>query len=485
MADDQQPAGETAPPPKKDRPPRYPDLLEDRSRYQEMLARNAADTEERNASLVAAITAKTDEQGALMTALATRHDEVLGRLDALVAILTPPGRRSEAEPDGHEAEGAAARAGAGDDPESRTGDVAPQADSAASRQAEHHDGQSGTDEEATTVNDDETPAAGAGGETVKAGDTDPADPDAPAGGNAAEAAATEEADEAADEGVEEEAAEETARPQSAAGEAAPEASVDGTKEVHAGTTAPAGEEHARDDAPPSRFPDAADIAAAIAPLLPLGEIEARLETIATLLGKPADDAETSAARERLRDVVEVLAAVRGDIEEQFQLIQALHRSPPPETASDPLSSDEALRQHAEVMGHVDKLIITVAEKLSPPPETPDEEGEQASAPPRLLSAELEEVRTAAADLSKQLRAERSGFVRFAWIGAAAATVALPAMLALGIFLQQEYAIMEVPDPSLGWKDRIWEEMGPDIAGCLNLEDGGAGDCVVTVTPPAP
>ena len=457
MADDQQPAGETTPPPKKDRPPRYPDLLEDRSRYQEMLARNAADTEERNASLVAAITAKTDEQGALMTALAARHDEVLGRLDALVAILI--GRRSEAEPAGHEAEGAA------------------------SRQAEHHDGQSGTDEEATTVNDDETPAAGAGGETVKAGNTDPADPDAPAGGNTAEAAATEEADEAADEGVEEEAAEETARPQSAAGEAAPEASVDGTKEVHAGTTAPAGEDPARDDVPPARFPDAADIAAAIAPLLPLGEIEARLETIATLLGKPADDAETSAARERLRDVVEVLAAVRGDIEEQFHLIQALHRSPPPEAASDALSSDEALRQHAEVMGHVDKLIITVAEKLSPPPETPDEEGEQATAPPRLLSAELEEVRTAAADLSKQLRAERSGFVRFAWIGAAAATVALPAMLALGIFLQQEFAIMEVRDPSFGWKDRIWEEMGPDIAGCLNLEDGGAGDCVVTVTPP--
>ena len=74
-------------------------------------------------------------------------------------------------------------------------------------------------------------------------------------------------------------------------------------------------------------------------------------------------------------------------------------------------------------------------------------------------------------------------MRFAWIAAAAGVIALPATLAAGIFLQQEFALMPVPDPSFGWKDRIWEQMGPEIAGCLNLQDSGAGACVVTVTPP--
>ena len=74
----------------------------------------------------------------------------------------------------------------------------------------------------------------------------------------------------------------------------------------------------------------------------------------------------------------------------------------------------------------------------------------------------------ASDLSKQLRAERSGFMRVAWI--AGAVIVLSAMVALGVFLQQEYGLMPAPDPSFGWKDRIREEMVPETAGCLSPED---------------
>ena len=134
----------------------------------------------------------------------------------------------------------------------------------------------------------------------------------------------------------------------------------------------------------------------------------------------------------------------------------------------------SLRQHHELMERIDGLIVALVGQLD---RVVPSTGENRPPP-----AELDEIRAMASDLSKQLRAERNGFMRFSWI-AAGAVIVLPAMVALGVFLQREYDLMPVPDPSFGWKDRIWEEMGAEIAGCLNLQDGGAGDCVVTVTPP--
>ena len=62
-------------------------------------------------------------------------------------------------------------------------------------------------------------------------------------------------------------------------------------------------------------------------------------------------------------------------------------------------------------------------------------------------------------------------------------LSLALALALGILIQQQFAPLGVPDPTHGWKDRVWARVGPTIAQCMFLEDAGAGDCIVTITTP--
>ena len=187
----------------------------------------------------------------------------------------------------------------------------------------------------------------------------------------------------------------------------------------------------------------------------------------------------------------MLAALRNDFDAQSQLIQALHRSPPPAAgaAAGALPAAEAMKQHAEVMGHVDKLIIRVAGMLpGGPKEETTEEDVPAGAPTRPPPTGLDDVRAATADLSKQLRVEGSAFRRFAWIAAAISAAAIPMAVALGIFAQHEYGLIPAPPPppapNQEWKELIWNDYGRAIADCLLLEDAGAGECIITITPPA-
>lgn len=80
--------------------------------------------------------------------------------------------------------------------------------------------------------------------------------------------------------------------------------------------------------------------------------------------------------------------------------------------------------------------------------------------------DLDEIKAVTSDLSKQVHAEHSGFIRFVWLVATASVIAHPAMMAIDIFLQQENDIMPLPNPSFGRKERAELQMGPEIAGLL-------------------
>jgi len=60
-------------------------------------------------------------------------------------------------------------------------------------------------------------------------------------------------------------------------------------------------------------------------------------------------------------------------------------------------------------------------------------------------------------------------------------------VALGIFVQHEYTLMPDPPPppdtTMGWKELIWSAYGLEIADCLKREEHGAGECIITITPP--
>ena len=164
------------------------------------------------------------------------------------------------------------------------------------------------------------------------------------------------------------------------------------------------------------------------------------------------------------------------------LVARLPEPPPPGSAATPEKEEEldpTERALLHVMGRLDSIVLLLGGKPAAPTEAADEAPKETGKkpPPHL------ETLTAAADLSQQFRAERGHFIRFAWIGAVLAVLALPLTLTLGILIQQQFASLPVPDPTIGWKDRVWDRVGQDIARCMTREAAGAGDCVITIVAP--
>ena len=421
-----------APPARTRRPPAasYQDLVEDREETKKLIGRLIADSAERTDRVLVPLTAQTDALRALEGQLSRLVVALAERVDGHSPAEVGEGRSGSADTTTPAAvEGAGQEQPAHQEPEATVPSDAPPADVAVEA-------------------DDATTGAAA----VIDGN-----PDA---GQGPAAAATTSAE-----------PRRTASDQAEAGDPQPFAL---TREAAGRQTEPTENEAP----PPAGRPDAAEAVRAAPSHSPAGDGPEAGEGVRADR-RQADETGTGEgpATATLADMLAVLAALRDDLGTLSKLIQFIHRKPPPGAggASDRESAVRSLRQHHELMEHIDGFIVALVEQLGRAvPST----GENRPPP-----AELDEIRTVASDLSKQLRAERSGFMRFSWIAAAGAVIVLPAMVALGVFLQREYDLMPVPDPSFGWKERIWEEMGAEIAGCLNLQDGGAGACVVTVTPP--
>ena len=105
--------------------------------------------------------------------------------------------------------------------------------------------------------------------------------------------------------------------------------------------------------------------------------------------------------------------------------------------------------------------------------------EEYSAISKELIRTAKEFLAATEELSRQLRAERTERGDRTWSRATIAILALP--LALGIIIQQQFSPFAMPDPTLGWKDRVWDRTGTDIAQCMTLEITDGGECVIEAT----
>ena len=94
---------------------------------------------------------------------------------------------------------------------------------------------------------------------------------------------------------------------------------------------------------------------------------------------------------------------------------------------------------------------------------------------------MERLKLAAGDLSRRMAGQDTALKRLAWVAVAAlAAIGFPAMLALGVLAQQEFALVPPSDPTNGWKDEIWSLYGHDLASCVTRERSGKGACVVTI-----
>ncbi len=84
------------------------------------------------------------------------------------------------------------------------------------------------------------------------------------------------------------------------------------------------------------------------------------------------------------------------------------------------------------------------------------------------------VAAAAAKLEKQVRTHAADFQRWQSVNrtrsrrlaAAAVAIGAPCLLALGLLLQAQFAILPAPDPTNGWRDFVWNRFGSEIADCV-------------------
>ena len=454
MADDEQSAeeaGKQAP----TRPARYGELVADRENLKKVLGRHVAETEERQSQLLAAVREPAEEIKAAVATIHAESDadrlqrkELSGAINGLVAFLGDNARTGAATAGPRNGAQAGAEGAADTVGDATSDDGAVEAEGAA-----------GEEESGTATAGEQMPAA------------------ARENGDDGEGAAGEDAGSAATAGREEPAA---AGSDTATAE---DSTATGGEESATGGDGPA--PAAEGDVPQDA---AAAIARALAKLLPLDDVRTSIEAIreAIARGGEADEAKTGPG---IDTVIDVLSAVRGDLDAQAELIQALHRNPPPGEGQATLSADHAVKLHDELMKHMDYLIVRIAPAVSGEAKKDEKEQKQDAAAlqsgrqDRPPPTGLDEVRTAAADLSTQLRAEGSAFRRFAWVFAIAV---IPMAAALGIVAQREFGIMPaLPeiDPTGGWKDIVWEDYGEEISHCRGMENAGGGACVVTVTPP--
>ena len=471
MADDEQSAEETGEEAGKasgkqapTRPAKYNELVEDRENLKRTIGHHLAETEERQSQLLAAVREPAEELKAAVATIQAdseadrlQRKELSGAINGLVAFL------------GENAQTGTATAGAGNGEEAGAESTADT--EAAGTAAE--DGAAG-EEDAAGKDEPGTVTADAGEENATT-DTE--------SGEDGEGAAGKDAGSAGNAGREE--------PVAAGSDAATAGDSTATGADESATAedepAPSAEDDVPEDAAADFSPEA--LARALAERLPLDDVKTSIEAIreAIISSREGDEEKTDPG---IDTVIQVLSAVRGDLDIQAQLIQALHRNPPPKEGQDTLSTDHAMTLHDELMKHMDQLIVRIAPAVSGGEKKDEKEQEQdAAAQPaerqdRLPPTGAEEVRTAAADLSTQLRAEGSAFRRFAWVFA---LVAIPMAVALGIVAQREFGLMPAlpeTDPTGGWKDIVWEDYGEDISHCRGMENAGVGPCVVTVTPPA-
>ena len=101
-----------------------------------------------------------------------------------------------------------------------------------------------------------------------------------------------------------------------------------------------------------------------------------------------------------------------------------------------------------------------------PPVAEAEPAGQAGSPASIAAAatKLEkQVRTHAADFQRWQSVNRTRSRRLA---AAAVAFGAPCLLALGLLLQAQFAILPAPDPTNGWRDFVWNRYGAEIADCV-------------------
>ncbi len=194
------------------------------------------------------------------------------------------------------------------------------------------------------------------------------------------------------------------------------------------------------------------------------------------------------SRAAQKEILETLGTIRAAQDAQEQVIAAAIALTPTAATEEP-GMPPAWQAFQEVMARLDGIAriirpVPVEPKEQPPPTIEAQAISEAQAPalpPPEPAVDPDELREAVDTLIDAAARPRRAFARFA--GVAILLVFLAAG-ALGVLLQQQYTVLELPDATNGWKDRVWELTGEDIARCIAASSARGGTCAVTVEPAA-
>ena len=183
----------------------------------------------------------------------------------------------------------------------------------------------------------------------------------------------------------------------------------------------------------------------------LGRIEGKIEALATLVESMRED------RDEKNGSGDVLGEIRETIKEQGDLLGLTAKKVEQNTGAMEERIEAGVKAIEESFANVDAF-------------------ESAGKGMKRLEGAL---RTYSKDISRRIKLA-SGPQR--WAAIVAVAVAAPACVVAGAFVEQEWRVLPIEDPTGGWRGHIWENYGKDIMGCVQqgFKDGSSFTCVVDV-----
>ena len=140
----------------------------------------------------------------------------------------------------------------------------------------------------------------------------------------------------------------------------------------------------------------------------------------------------------------------------------------PETAGAEGSDDEPPGNLKQLNQNMEQLLVTMDGLAA-------DGADSRSMLERLTEGLLENPKAAnrAGQIEDRIRVHTADFHRWVerdrrwrrWVPVAAASIAVPGALLLGLLIEQHYQVIPLHDPTGGWRDHIWEHYGRRIFDC--------------------
>ena len=160
----------------------------------------------------------------------------------------------------------------------------------------------------------------------------------------------------------------------------------------------------------------------------------------------------------------------------------------PETHEDEGSDEEPPKRLKRLNQNIEQLLVTMDGLAA-------DGADSRSMLERITEGLLDNPKAAnrAGQIEDRIRVHTEDFHRWVerdgrwrrWVPVAAAGIAVPAALVLGVLIEQHYQVIPIHDPSGGWRGHVWEHYGRRIFDCTveAMASGEEVNCPLVVHKP--